>query len=65
MKLQIKDSGAWRNVLNFDPARRADVEAAGVALLQASGCLKTTLRISEGDQVQAYCEPPACTWRPA
>lgn len=65
MKLQVKDSGAWRNVLSFDPARRAEVEAAGAALLQAAGCAKTTMRISEGDQVLAYCETPECAWRPA
>jgi len=65
MKLQVKDSGAWRNVLNFEPARRVQIEAAGAALLQAAGCSRTTLRISDGDQSLAYCEPPACSWRPA
>jgi hypothetical protein len=65
MKLQVKDSGAWRNVLNFDQGRRAEVEAAGAALLQAAGCVKTTMRISDGERALAYCEPPACTWRPA
>lgn len=65
MKLQIKDSGAWRNVVVFDLERRTAVEAAGAALLQAAGCAKTVLRISDGDQVLAYCEQPACTWRPA
>jgi hypothetical protein len=63
MKLQVKDSGAWRNVLAFEPARMADVEAASAALLQAAGCQKTVMRISEGDQVLARCEPPACMWR--
>lgn len=38
MKLQIKDSGAWRNVVSFDLERRAAVEVAGAALLQATGC---------------------------
>jgi len=65
MKLQVKDSGAWRNVLTFEAARRAEVEAAGAALLQAAGCEKTTMRISEGDQALAYCETPACAWRSA
>lgn len=63
MKLQIKDSGAWRNVLSFDPSRTADVEAASAALLQAVGCPKTVMRMCEGDQVRARCEPPACMWR--
>ena len=42
-----------------------DKDAAGAALLQAAGCSRTTLRISDGDQSLAYCEPPACSWRPA
>ena len=63
MKLQIKDSGAWRNVISFDASRTADVEVAGAALLQAAGCSKTTMRICEGDQVLARCEPPTCMWR--
>ncbi|HAV37008.1 MAG TPA: hypothetical protein DCX52_11755 [Massilia sp.] len=65
MKLQIKDSGAWRNVVIFDPSRKAEVEAASAALLQAAGAEKTSMRICEGDQVQAYCEPPGCSWRSA
>lgn len=65
MKLQIKDSGAWRNVLNFDAGRTAEVEAAGAALLRAAGGLKTSMRICDGDLVMAYCEQPACTWRAA
>ena len=63
MKLQIKDSGAWRNVLSFTPDRMADVEVAGVALLQAAGCDKTTMRICEGDQVLARCETSDYMWK--
>lgn len=63
MKLQIKDSGAWRNVLTFAPDRRTDVELAGTVLLAAAGGSKTTLRICDGDQVLAYCEPPVYAWR--
>jgi hypothetical protein len=63
MKLQIKDSGAWRNVVSFTPDRMADVEVASAALLEAAECTKTTMRICEGDQVLARCEPPACMWR--
>jgi hypothetical protein len=63
MRLQIKDSGAWRNVVSFSVDRMADVEAASAALLQAAGCEKTTMRICEGDQVLARCETPACMWR--
>lgn len=65
MKLQVKDSGAWRNVLVFEPARMADVEAATAALLQAAGCTKTVMRICEGDRVMARCEPSDWVWRQA
>ena len=65
MKLQIKDSGAWRNVLTFAAERQAAVEATSAALLAVAECPKTTMRICDGDQVLARCEPPACSWRPA
>lgn len=35
MKLQVKDSGAWRNVLTFAAERRAAVEESSAALLAA------------------------------
>jgi hypothetical protein len=63
MKLQIKDSGAWRNVVSFESDRMADVEKASVALLQAAGCEKTSMRICAGDQVLMRCETPACMWK--
>lgn len=63
MKLQVKDSGAWRNVIVFDVASRPEVEAASAALLLAAGCDRTALRICEGETVLARCEPPACMWR--
>jgi hypothetical protein len=65
MKLQVKDSGAWRNVLHFDASRTADVEEAAAALLRAAGGLRTAMRIADGDLVMSYCEQPACTWRAA
>lgn len=63
MKLQIKDSGAWRNVLSFSAANAAEVEQAAVALLRAAGGLNTTMRITDGDLVLRYCAQPACVWR--
>lgn len=65
MKLQVKDSGAWRNVLHFEVSRTAGVEEAAAALLRAAGCLRTSMRIVDGDLVMAHCEQPACTWRAA
>jgi len=63
MKLQVKDSGAWRNVLHFDAGRAAEVEQAAAALLRAAGGLGTAMRTVDGDLVLAYCEQPACAWR--
>lgn len=65
MKLQAKDSGAWRNVMHFDAARTAEVEAAAAALLRAAGGLKTSMRICDGDLVMANCDQPDCAWRVA
>ncbi|MDN4036772.1 hypothetical protein [Massilia sp. YIM B02443] len=63
LKLQVKDSGAWRNVLSFASRHIRDVKWTSAALLKAAGSEKTALRICEGDQVLAYCEQPACEWR--
>ena len=63
MKLQIKDSGAWRNVLSFSAGNSSEVEQAAAALLRAAGGLGTAMRIMDGDLVMRYCEQPACEWR--
>jgi hypothetical protein len=63
MKLQVKDAGAWRNVVEFDAARMAEVEAAAAALLLVAGGLRIAMRITDGDLVMAYCEKPTCEWR--
>lgn len=65
MKLQVKDSGAWRNVLHFDASRMDEVERTAAELLRAAGGLRTSMRIADGDLVMAYCEQPACRWRVA
>lgn len=65
MKLQIKDSGAWRNVCGFDHLQHAEVLKAGAALLVAMAPTKTVLRVSEGDKVLSYCEAPFYLWRSA
>ena len=63
MKLQIKDSGAWRNVLSFRAGNATEVELAAAALLRAAGGLGTAMRVTYGDLVMRYCEQPACEWR--
>lgn len=62
MKLQIKDSGAWRNVLTFEAGQIDEIKAAAPALLRAAWP-GTVMRIADGDQVLEYCEQPACEWR--
>lgn len=64
LKLQIKDSGAWRNVLSFPEAQRDRVEVAAAALLEVGGAGKSAMRLVDGETVVARCEQPACQWRP-
>ena len=40
MKLQINNAGSWRAVLEFDAARRHEVEDAAASLSRAAGGLK-------------------------
>jgi hypothetical protein len=63
MKLQLKDSGAWRDVGRFDSERQEDVRAASAALMAAMTNQKTVLRIVDDATVQAYCESPFLAWR--
>lgn len=65
MKLQIKDSGAWRNLASFTPADEPEVRAAASQLLRAIQQPKTTLRIAEGDTPLRYCAAPDFEWRDA
>jgi hypothetical protein len=65
MKLQIKDSGAWRNVVNFEPHRQAEVLKAGAYLLTAMAPTKTVLRVVDGEKTLSYCQAPSYTWLPA
>lgn len=63
MKLQIKDSGAWRNLVTFTNHELACVQLAAALLLKALNQPKTVMRIAEGDTPIDWCEAPACTWR--
>lgn len=64
LKLQIKDSGAWRNVLSFPAEQRDRVEVAAAALLEVGGAGKSAMRLVAGETVVARCEQPGCQWRP-
>lgn len=62
MKLQIKDSGAWRNVCSFDQSQEADVLKAGAFLLTAMAPTKTCMRTVDGQIVLLRCESPSYRW---
>lgn len=63
MKLQIKDAGSWRNVVEFDAERRAKVMAAAVPLLKALHH-KTVLRVADDRGVSQYhCSAPDYIWK--
>lgn len=64
LKLQIKDSGAWRNVLSFPGERREQVQVAAANLLEVGGAGRSAMRLVDGDTVVASCEQPACQWVP-
>lgn len=63
MKLQVKDAGAWRNVLSFTGERQQQVEPAAAALLEAAGCEKVAMQILDQGTVVAYFEPSTREWR--
>lgn len=63
MKLQIKDSGSWRNVCHFDQVQKIKVMKAGELLLGALAPTRTTLRVVDGDSVIASCYGPDYVWK--
>lgn len=64
LKLQIKDSGAWRNVVSFPAEKQGSVQAAAANLLEVSGADKSAMRLVDGEAVIARCEQPGCQWVP-
>ena len=65
MKLQIKDSGAWRNMAAFTHQEEPEVLRAGAELLRALAQPTTVLRIAEGDTPLLFCRAPECEWKEA
>lgn len=63
MRLQIKDSGSWRNMAAFTTAEQVDVMQAGANLLRALQQPKTVLRVAEGDTPLFFCAAPDYLWR--
>lgn len=69
MKLQIKDSGAWRNVANFgtafNPNKQALIMEAASALLRELEQPHTVMRLAEGDTPLFFCRAPEFLWSEA
>jgi hypothetical protein len=62
MKLQIKDSGAWRNVMAFTTEEQVDVMQAAANLLGALKQPRTVMRVAEGDTPLFFCRAPSFLW---
>jgi hypothetical protein len=62
MRVQVKDSGAWRNLVAFTTAEQVDVMQAAASLLRALQQPKTILRIAEGDTPLFFCRAPSFLW---
>lgn len=62
MRLQIKDSGAWRNMAAFTIREQADVMQAAANLLRNLQQPKTVLRVAEGDKPLFFCRAPNFLW---
>lgn len=56
MKLQIKDAGAWRNVVKFGEEQREEVMEAARQLLIGIGQPKIVMRIELDGKEMARCE---------
>lgn len=65
MKLQIKDSGAWRNLVAFTIAEQTDVMQAAANLLRALQQPHTVMRVAEGDTPLFFCRAPSFLWSEA
>lgn len=62
MKLQIKDSGAWRNVLSLTEREQPQIMAAATSLLLVLNQPKTAMRLVNGDLVLDSCSGPTFLW---
>lgn len=62
MKLQINDSGAWRNICPVTDQTRDEVMRAAADLLRSMQQPKTTMRLADGDRAVYYCKAPLFLW---
>lgn len=64
LKLQIKDAGAWRNLVSFDQVNLRAVLYAAVGLLRSLQQPKTVMRVTAGAVVSFTLAAPDYIWRP-
>jgi hypothetical protein len=62
MNLQIKDAGAWRNLVSFHPEKRTEVQYAGAFLLRVLNDARIAMRVVDGGVVLGTCRLPDCAW---
>jgi hypothetical protein len=67
LKLQIKDSGAWRNVMSFTAHTEPRIKMLAAEMMGFQTNPKAALRIVKPvngyDQVKAWCEGPNWAWK--
>jgi hypothetical protein len=64
MKLQIKDAGAWRNMVSFSRSEEVAVLKAAADLLRSLQQPRTVLRVVETDTTLFTCSGPDFVWKP-
>jgi hypothetical protein len=63
MKLQIKDAGAWRNMVSFTRNEEQAVLKASSDLLRSLQQPRTVMRVVEGDTPLFNCAAPDFVWQ--
>lgn len=62
LKLQIKDAGAWRNIVTFSKPNRIGVLRASADLLRSLQEPRISMRVVEGETTIYHCAAPAYMW---
>lgn len=65
MRLDINNSGAWKNLVEFPDNNLAVVRAAVSSLVKASDGGRAKYKISDEDGARFYLEAPSPEWKPA
>jgi hypothetical protein len=63
MKLQINDSGSWRNVCSFDLEKKDNVMSVAAMLMVLMAPTRSVMKISSDGHAVAYCKAPDYVWK--